>query len=149
MNFADVFEIFFSLLSGGPQLRTPETSQTITVLSILLRGFEGWFSVGLDEWDRCQFSHSSLLQATCLRGKNGRNCAVLCIHVSVISTIHVLRDFSSFDEMLVHLKLQTWFALPGLISAIRSLKKIPLKLNEFEPVMYNHVYRIRQFQCIL
>ena len=26
--------------------------------------------------------------------------------------------------------------------------KIPLKLNEFECVIYNHVYRIRQFQCI-
>jgi len=26
--------------------------------------------------------------------------------------------------------------------------KIPLKLNEFESVIYNHVYRVRQFQCI-
>ena len=46
---------------------------------------------------------------------------------------HEMKDFSSFDKMLVHLKLQTCFVLPGLISAIRSLKKNPLKLNEFEP----------------
>ena len=26
-------------------------------------------------------------------------------------------------------------------------KKCSLKLNEFESVMYNHVYRIQQFQC--
>ena len=26
--------------------------------------------------------------------------------------------------------------------------KIPLKLNVFESVIYDHVYRIRQFQCI-
>ena len=30
------------------------------------------------------------------------------------------RDFSSFDIMLLHLKLQTCFVLPGLISAINS-----------------------------
>ena len=30
----------------------------------------------------------------------------------------VLIDFSSFDKILVHLKLQTCFVLPGLISAI-------------------------------
>ena len=36
----------------------------------------------------------------------------------------LLRDFSSSDKMLVHLKLQICFVLPGLISAIRSLKKI-------------------------
>ena len=59
-----------------------------------------------------------------------------------------LREFSSFDKMLVHLRLQTCFVLPGLISAIQSLKKIPLELNEFKLVMYNHIYRI-QFQCIL
>ena len=35
----------------------------------------------------------------------------------------LLRDFSSFDTMLLHLKLQTYFVLPGLISAIRSLQK--------------------------
>ena len=29
-----------------------------------------------------------------------------------------------------------------------ALKKIPLKLNEFEAVMYNHVYRIQHFQRI-
>ena len=62
-----------------------------------------------------------------------------------------LRDFYSFDKMLVHLKFQTCLVLPGLINEIRSFQKIPLKLNEFDPVMYNHVYvyRIRQFQCIL
>ena len=32
-------------------------------------------------------------------------------------------DFSSFDIMLLHLKLQTCFFLPGLISTIRSLQK--------------------------
>ena len=36
----------------------------------------------------------------------------------------MLREiFSSFDEMLIHLKLQTFFVLPGLISAIRSFRK--------------------------
>ena len=30
-----------------------------------------------------------------------------------------LKDFSSFDKMLVHLEFQTCFVLPGLISAIR------------------------------
>ena len=34
------------------------------------------------------------------------------------------RDFHSFDELLVHLKLHTCFVLPGLFSAIRSFKKI-------------------------
>ena len=34
-----------------------------------------------------------------------------------------------------HLKMAV---LSGLISAIRSFQKILLKLNEFEPVMYNH-----------
>ena len=53
--------------------------------------------------------------------------------------IIILRDFSSFDKMLVHHKLQTCFVLPGLFSAIRSFQKIPLKLNEFEPVMYNPI----------
>ena len=33
-----------------------------------------------------------------------------------------MRDFSSFDTMLLYLKLQTCFVLPGVISAIRSLK---------------------------
>ena len=51
-----------------------------------------------------------------------------------------LRDFYSFHKMLVHLKLLTCFVLPGFISATRSLKKNPLEFNEFEPVMYNHVY---------
>ena len=47
-----------------------------------------------------------------------------------------LRDFSRFDIMLVHLKLQTCcFVFPGLFSAIRSFQKLPLKLNEFEPIM--------------
>ena len=59
----------------------------------------------------------------------------------------LLRDFPSFDIML-HLELQTGFVLPGLFSAIRSFQKIPLKLNEFEAVINNHVYRIRQFQYI-
>ena len=56
------------------------------------------------------------------------------------------RDFSSFDKMLLHLKLQTCFVLPGQSEVS---KKIPLKLNEFESVIYNHAYGIRQFQCIL
>ena len=60
----------------------------------------------------------------------------------------LLRDFPSFDIML-HLELQTGFVLPGLFSAIRSFQKIPLKLNEFESVMYSYMYRIRKFQCIL
>ena len=59
-----------------------------------------------------------------------------------------MRDFSNSDIMLLHLKLQTCFVLPGFFSAIRSFQKIPLMLNEFEAVMYKHVYRIRQFQCI-
>ena len=41
-------------------------------------------------------------------------------------------DFSSFDKILVHLKLQTCFVRPGLISAIWSFQKTPLKLNEFD-----------------
>ena len=38
-----------------------------------------------------------------------------------------LRDYSSFDIMLVHLKLQTCFVLPGLTSAIRSFQKFHKK----------------------
>ena len=68
--------------------------------------------------------------------------------VGFLLTVY-LRDFSSFDKMLLHLKLQTCFVLPGLINAIRSFKKNTYKLNEFEPVMYNYVYRIRQLQCVL
>ena len=46
-----------------------------------------------------------------------------------------LRYFYNFGKMLVHLKLQTCFVLPGLSSAIGSFQKIPLKLNEFDPVI--------------
>ena len=42
----------------------------------------------------------------------------------------VLRDyFSSFDKILVHLKLQTCFVLPGLFSAIRSFQKMFIKIE--------------------
>ena len=61
----------------------------------------------------------------------------------------VLNVWEIFLVLIKCLFISNCFVLPGLISAIRSLKKNPLKLNEFEPVMYNHVYRIRQFQCIL
>ena len=42
------------------------------------------------------------------------------------------RDISSFDTLLVHFKSQTCFVLSGLISAIWSFHKIPLKLNELK-----------------
>ena len=51
---------------------------------------------------------------------------------TIIAKFVSLRDFSSFDKILVHLKLLTCFVLPGLISAIQSFQNIPLKLNEFK-----------------
>ena len=36
-----------------------------------------------------------------------------CSRIYVYIYIHILRDFSSFDNTLVHLKLQTCFVLPG------------------------------------
>ena len=39
----------------------------------------------------------------------------------------LLRDFSSFDIMLLHFKLQTCFVLPGLISAIMAAD-FPIKI---------------------
>ena len=36
----------------------------------------------------------------------------------MIYLVIFMRDFSSFDIMLVHLKFQTYFVLPGLLSAI-------------------------------
>ena len=44
--------------------------------------------------------------------------------------IMLMRDFSSFNIMLLQLKLQTCFVLPGLISTIRSFQ------NTFK--MYNN-----------
>ena len=61
--------------------------------------------------------------------------------MSYYGSYNILIDFSSFDKILVHLKLLTCFVLPGLFSAIRSFQKMPLKLNELEPVMYKHVYK--------
>ena len=46
-----------------------------------------------------------------------------------------LIDFSSFDKIFVHLKLQTCFVVPRLLSAIRSFRKMSLKLNEFEAMI--------------
>ena len=60
-----------------------------------------------------------------------------------------LSNFSIFDKMIVRLKFQTCLILPGFISVIRSFRKLPLKFNDFEPVMYNHVYKIRQCLCNL
>ena len=67
------------------------------------------------------------------------NCVVTRNYITrkTTSCSKDLRDFSSFDKMLVHLKLQTRFVLPGLISLIRSFQKNRLELNEFEPVKYN------------
>ena len=42
-------------------------------------------------------------------------------NVQCIDTLQLLRDFSSFDIMLLHLKLQTCFVLPGLISTITAV----------------------------
>ena len=57
------------------------------------------------------------------------------ITAKTTSCLRDLTDFSSFDKMLAHLKLLACFVLPGLISAIRSFQKIPLKFYEFQPVM--------------
>ena len=63
--------------------------------------------------------------------------------------IYYERDFSNLEIMFLHLKLYTRFVLPRLISAIQSFQNVPSELNKFEALMNNHVYRIRQFQCIL
>ena len=61
-------------------------------------------------------------------GRRNR-CGRWGIYTHIYLHIHtvIFRDyFSSFDKILVHLKLQTCFVLPGLFSAIRSLKKMLL-----------------------
>ena len=46
-----------------------------------------------------------------------------CIHYIYIYWNILLRNFSSFDIILLHLQLQTCFVLPGLLSTIRSFQK--------------------------
>ena len=43
---------------------------------------------------------------------------------------YLFRDyFSSFDKILIHLKLQTCFVLPGLFSAIQSFQKMFIEIG--------------------
>ena len=57
-----------------------------------------------------------------------------------ISQKDLLIDFSSFDKILVHLKLQTCFVLPGLISTIQSFQKISLEYEDFSTKIIIHIY---------
>ena len=50
----------------------------------------------------------------------------------------LLRDFSSFDTMLLHLKFQTCFVLPGLISVITIM---PAEFS-IKIIMYVYVYNV-------
>ena len=60
-------------------------------------------------------------------------CKHMCIHL-------IMRDFSSFDIMVLHFKIYR-HVFPGLIYLNLKFPKIPLKLKEFESVMYNNTLR--------
>ena len=47
--------------------------------------------------------------------------------------------------MLIHLKLQIFFVLSGLDQYDPKFSEIPLKFNEFEFVLYNHVYCVTEY----
>jgi len=63
-----------------------------------------------------------------------------CIDLRSLIIICYLRYFSSFDIMLLHLKLQTCFVFPGLISAIWIfiyLKKHYFKTWKISQILYS------------
>ena len=63
----------------------------------------------------------NVYEATIVYGM--RNLIDQSVIVYIYTQYIYLRDFSIFDTMLLHLKLQTCFVLPGLICAIRSFQK--------------------------
>ena len=84
------------------------------ICDLLSRNLETYLQV-----QKCHVSCYRLLQQQQIK-----------LEVINLASNYTTLKFSSFDEMFVHLKLQTCFILPGLISAIRSFQKMLRKISQ-------------------